>query len=97
MLAAFHKPDGISIPLINIELSLEEYCKHWLKVKEKTASSILGLHFGHYKAMMACKCLAECHALQATIAVLMGYVPSGWSCRLTIMLKKSLVAHRLTS
>jgi len=53
--------------LISTILSPENFHAHWHQAKESTSSTILGLHFGHYKATVEDDLLTHLHACFAQL------------------------------
>ena len=49
---------------INITVSAEDFQHYWRQMKERTALSVSGAHFGHYKAVGHSDFLSEVHALK---------------------------------
>jgi hypothetical protein len=54
---------------ISCEITKEDFQQFWKKTKERTSSSISGLHYGHYKAAATNDLLSEIHALMMELAV----------------------------
>ena len=73
---------------ISIVISPEEFRHFWGRAKEGTASSISGVHFGHYKAAVKYELLSEFLAKQVTLIARTGHPPKRWSRGLTVMLEK---------
>eukprot|EP00957_Ditylum_brightwellii_P131806 10051448-Ditylum_brightwellii.AAC.1 len=48
---------------IATNITVANFQQHWKKAKESTSSSILNLHFGHYKATMSNTTVGNIHAL----------------------------------
>ena len=69
-------------------VSLQDYQAHWKWSKERTSSSISGLHFGHWKAAAENNFLSELHALFTDIIVSTSYSPFRWQQGLSVMLEK---------
>ena len=57
-------------------------------MKERTASSFSGRHFGHYKAAAHSELLSEVHAKTIELATKTGATPERWSKELSVMLEK---------
>ena len=66
----------------------EHWQQRWKKVKEDTASSQSGLHFGHFIAGMDCNYISQFHVLQVSLALKKGIVLERWSKGLSVMLEK---------
>ena len=73
---------------ISCEITKEDFQKYWRKTKERTSSSISGLHFGHYKAAAANDTLSEIHALMTELAVTGASPFARWEKGLSCMLEK---------
>jgi hypothetical protein len=54
---------------ISCEITKEDFQRYWKKPKERTSSSISGLHYGHYKAAAMNDTLSEIHALMTELAI----------------------------
>ena len=76
---------------IDLTFSTEEYIRYWRKAKEKTSSSISGLHFGHWKTLAKCPWLAEQQAKLTKAAFQAGSPYKHWMHGLTVMLE--WIAH----
>lgn len=75
--------------MIPASVSKEDFQLYWKSVKERTSSSMSGLHFGHWKAAARSDELSEIHAVFTEIAVSTGYSPSRWQQGLSVMLEKT--------
>jgi hypothetical protein len=75
--------------MIPVTVSIEDFQAYWKAVKERTSSSMSGLHFGHWKAAALDDELSEIHAVFTEIAVSAGYSPSRWQQGLSVMLEKT--------
>jgi len=85
-------------PPVNTHTSLEIFCdnfiSYWCHVREHTSSSLLGMHFGHYKAAVSSLFLAEIHALMTQLPFTVAYTPRQWQAGLQVILqKKAGVIH----
>ena len=69
-------------------VSLQDYQAHWKPSKERTSSSISGLHFGHWKAAAESNFLSKLHALFTDIIISTSYSPIRWQQGLSVMLEK---------
>ena len=65
-----------------------DFIHHWGGSREKTASSLSGRHFGHYKAASRSRQLSEIHASFLHVASLSGICLKRWAKGLTIMIEK---------
>jgi hypothetical protein len=76
------------IPDISCEITKQDFQQYWRKAKERTSSSLSGLHFGHYKAAAHSDYLSELQAVKTQLAVT-GYSPlTRWRTSLVCMLEK---------
>jgi hypothetical protein len=73
---------------ISCEITKEDFQKYWKKTKERTSSSISGLHYGHYKAAASNDTLSEIHALMTELAVTGASPFARWEKGLSCMLEK---------
>jgi hypothetical protein len=73
---------------INTSFSSEDLHAYWKKAKERTSSSLLTLHFGHYKAVIDNDRLSKMHSIFVNIVVNSRYSPKHWQKGLTVMLEK---------
>ncbi len=69
--------------------SLHDYTTGWRKARETTASSMLGIHFGHYMAGTFNPDIVLFNATMANIPMLTGYSPCRWRDGLNVMLEKT--------
>jgi hypothetical protein len=74
---------------ISCEITKEDYQRYWKKPRERTSSSISGLHYGHYKAAAQSDQLSEIHALLMELAVTGGSTLARWETGLSCMLEKT--------
>ena len=73
---------------VSIIITKEDFQHYWKRVKERTASSYSGRHFGHYKAAAHSEYLSEVHAKHMALITKTGATPSRWSKGLSVMLEK---------
>jgi len=73
---------------INITITAEEFQYFWRRIKEGTASSYSGIHYGHYKAASHSSRLSAFLAKKITLISRTGCPPERWSYGLTVMLEK---------
>ena len=66
---------------------------HWKQSKERTSSSISGMHFGHWKAAAESDFLSKLHALFTDIVISTGCSPIWWQQGLSVMLEKKKGVH----
>ena len=53
---------------ISCEITHQDFQQHWRKSRERTSSSLSGLHYGHYKAAAHSDFLSEMHAIMTELA-----------------------------
>ncbi|KAL7459566.1 hypothetical protein ACHAWC_011573 [Mediolabrus comicus] len=73
---------------VSIAVSQEDYQYCWRKVKERTSSSLSGLHFGHYKSIAHDDYLSGLMAKKLTLISTTGSAPDRWARGLSVMLEK---------
>jgi hypothetical protein len=73
---------------VSDDISTSQWQYRWKGAKEKTASSVSDLHFGHYKAGAKSETISTFHALKATLALRRGIALARWSSGLSVMLEK---------
>ena len=73
---------------VTIEITAEEFQYLWKKVRKNTASSVSGIHYGHYKAAAHSQKISEVPAKKITLVSRTGCPPERWSYGLTVMLEK---------
>ena len=71
---------------INITVSAEDFQHYWRQMKERTALSVSGAHFGHYKAVGHSDFLSEVHALKLSLIKKTRSAPKRWGRGLSVML-----------
>jgi len=78
------------VPMNSVETLIDEvtWAKSWKRSKEKTSSSISGLHFGHYIAGSSSAHISNYHAVKTSIALMRGISLSRWQRGLACMLEK---------
>jgi hypothetical protein len=74
---------------ISCEITRQDFQHHWRRSKERTSSSVSGLHYGHYKAATHSELLSEIHALMTELAVTGGAPLARWESGLSAMLEKT--------
>jgi len=84
---ALHWP-AIHLDQVSAILSPENFCAHWRQVKESTSSSILGLHFGHYKAAIHDHLLAHLHMWFTQLVFMLGISLTHYQSGLQVVLEK---------
>jgi hypothetical protein len=75
---------------LSCEITKEDFQCYWKKPRERTSSSISGLHYGHYKAAATDDTLSEIHALMTELVVTGASPFARWEMGLSCMLKKRL-------
>jgi len=73
---------------ITITITPEEFQHFWKRVREGTASSYSGIHYGHYKAAAHSDKISNFLAKKITLISRTGVPPERWSYGLTVMLEK---------
>ena len=73
---------------VSIIITKEDFQYHWKSVKERTASSFSGRHFGHYAAAAHSDALSEVHTRHLALVTKTGAAPNRWSKGLSVMLEK---------
>ena len=71
-----------------IDITPEEFRYFWRRIREKTASSKSGVHYGHYKAAAHSAAASTFLANKITLIARCGVPPERWSYGLTVMLEK---------
>ena len=71
-----------------IVITLEDFKRFWRKVKEFTSTSMSGVHYGHYKAMIQDALSTEILAQQLTVIARSGIPLENWSIGWQVMLEK---------
>jgi hypothetical protein len=74
---------------ISCEITRQDFQQHWRRAKERTSSSLSGLHYGHYKAAAQSDYLSEIHAIMTELAVTGGTPLERWQSGLSVMLEKT--------
>ena len=69
-------------------IEAEEFKYYWRKVREKTSSSISGIHFGHYKSAVYSPSLSNFLARKITLIARCGCPPERWGHGLQVLLEK---------
>ncbi|MGB0809178.1 MAG: reverse transcriptase domain-containing protein, partial [bacterium] len=73
---------------ISISVSQEDFQYYWRRVKERTSSSLSGIHFGHYKSMAHDDNLSQLMARKLSLTTTTGASPDRWARGLSVMLEK---------
>ena len=63
---------------IRTSITKDDFQRYWQKAWECTSSSVLGLHFGHYKVVARNDLLSEMHAVFTDIMVTTCFSPTRW-------------------
>jgi len=66
----------------------EQHKQGWTKANEATSSSLLGAHFGHYKASITHKLINELHTLLMDTPLWTGFSYWQWKRGINVMLEK---------
>ena len=70
------------------DITPQEFKRYWKKAREKTSSSISGVHFAHYKAAATSEKLTKFLSQKITVTARAGCPPSRWGNGLQVMLEK---------
>ena len=81
----FHQPNLISI---STEIDTDRWKQHWLASKEKTASSMLRIHFGHYKVQAQSDLLSTVKFKLVNVAIRNLSLSKRWTKVMSFMLEK---------
>ena len=73
---------------VSIIITKEDFQHYWRRVKERTASSFLGRHFGHYAAVAHSDLLSDAHTRYLALITKTGAAPKRWPKGLSFMLEK---------
>lgn len=73
---------------VSVAISQEDYQYYWRRVKERTSSSLSGLHFGHYKSIATDDELSNILARKLSLISSTGSAPERWARGLSVMLEK---------
>jgi hypothetical protein len=60
---------------IETTITCKDFQQYWKRARQRTSSSMSGLHFGHWKAAAGSDELSETHSLFMEIAISTGYAP----------------------
>jgi hypothetical protein len=71
-----------------IVTNTEEFQQFWKRVGEFTSSSMSGILYGHYKAVIQCKTSTMVLTQQLTVIAQSGAPSERWSVGLQVMLEK---------
>jgi hypothetical protein len=71
-----------------IGLRADEFRHYWRRVREKTSSSLSGIHFGHYKSAAHSPSLSDFFARKITLIARCGCPPERWGHGLQVLLEK---------
>ena len=89
----------LTLPHMRQEISgrvrTEDFISYWRKAKEKTASSFLGIHFGHYISMIGHQALEEIYTTFLDLVLSTVTVLHRWAKGLSVMLEKIKVISML--
>ena len=73
---------------VSTDLRRPAWKEKWRGSKEKTSSSLSGLHFGHYIAGSSSEVISHHHSLKATICLKRGFAIDRWKGGMTCILEK---------
>jgi hypothetical protein len=74
---------------VNIEITGSEFSQIWGKAKEKTSSSMEGIHFGHWIAASGSTFLSNLFAKKISLITRTGSPPQRWRNVLMVMIQKT--------
>jgi len=77
------------VPDCGLNLTDNTHSEGWKKAKERTASSLSGAHFGHYKAGTFSKLINSIHTALSAIPLKTGFSYHRWKKGINVMLEKS--------
>ena len=63
---------------VNVVITKEDFQYFWKRAKERTASSISKVHFGHYTSAAHSDLLSEIHARKLSLIAQTGNAPERW-------------------
>jgi hypothetical protein len=75
-------------------ITTDDHIKGWKRQKEKTSGGISGLHFGHYKAHITRRPLADLDASMRSLAYSTGYSYRRWKKGIDVQLLKKAKDYR---
>ena len=73
---------------ISEKIDTKDFIQYWRKAKERTSSSISGIHFGHYIGACDSEGLSNLHATFLDLVVSTGCIVTRWVKGLSVMLEK---------
>lgn len=76
---------------LKIDISPEDFQYFWKGMREGTASSYSGIHYGHYKSAVHSDRFSEFLSKEINLIARTGCPPDHWSYSLTTMLEKVVV------
>ena len=79
--------DGVQVPIRKV-ITTDDHIRAFKRAKEKTSAGMSGIHFGHFKAHIKRRRLAEMDASMRSIAYATGYVYKRWTKGLDVQLLK---------
>lgn len=75
---------------VDITISPDEFSNIWSKAREKTSSSMCGVHFAHYITAAGSKFLSTVFAKKISLIARTGSAPLRWRNVLMVMLEKKM-------
>ena len=79
---------GGTVPEMSNDISAENYVSMMNKTREATASSLSGIHYGHYKAACKIEMLTAVNLICMAIPFKVGIQLKRWACSLHCMIQK---------
>jgi hypothetical protein len=69
-------------------IKVEQFCKLYQRMDERTSSSPSGRHLGHYKVAAKSELLSNLHTIMMSIPYMVGISPQRWHQIIDVMLEK---------
>ena len=83
-----------SIDPVEADITYEEFVSFWQNAKERTQSSMSGIHFGVYKSSISCEYCSSVLSNFVRIPFRTGFTPSRYKNSLNVTLPKKSGDHR---
>ena len=81
-------------PMIESIMTPEQYAAGWAKARERTASGISGLHFGHFKANSRLQATLDIDVKILQMTIHLGYSLLRWKSAVDVMIPKKADSKR---